>query len=141
MRLPFRTSLIALVVVTGLDVTAAGTGAAVAQNSQQGSQQDKLNLNSSQQQTIKQGLADQPAHNVPEYNWQIGDKSPSSETAQRLPNDVQDQVPAAKQMLFVKLPDRILLVDPDTQIVAEIIMDQATTGSGSGTPSADSPSR
>jgi len=46
-------------------------------------------------------------------------------------------------MVFVKLPDRILLIDPDTQIVAEIVMAPVTTGSGSDSapPATDSPAR
>jgi len=56
-------------------------------------------------------------------------------TAQSMPNNVSDQVPEAKQLLFVKLPDRIILIDPDTKLVSEIVMDSdsATTGSNSTT--------
>ena len=43
-------------------------------------------------------------------------------TAQALPSDVTDQVPEAKQLLFVKLPDRIILIDPDTKLVHEIVL-------------------
>lgn len=50
--------------------------------------------------------------------------------AQTLPSNVTDQVPEAKNLLFVKLPDRIVLIDPDTKLVTEIVMDQTTTGSG-----------
>jgi hypothetical protein len=37
-----------------------------------------------------------------------------------------------KSYLFIKLPDRILLIDPDTKTVAEIVGAPATTGSQSG---------
>jgi hypothetical protein len=50
-------------------------------------------------------------------------------TAQALPGNVTDQVPEAKQLFFVKLPDRIVLIDPDTKLVTEIVMDATTTGS------------
>jgi hypothetical protein len=33
-------------------------------------------------------------------------------------------------MLFIKVPDRILLIDPDSKTVAEIIAGPSTTGSG-----------
>jgi hypothetical protein len=85
-------------------------------------QQDKLKLNSTQEQAVTQGLASHPAHSVPGFSGQIGSKLPASETAQPLPTDVQNQVPAAKDLLFVKLPDRILLIDPDSKAVAEIVM-------------------
>jgi hypothetical protein len=46
--------------------------------------------------------------------------------------------------LFVKLPDRVLLIDPDNKVVTELVMDSGassdtTTGSSSG--SSDRPSR
>jgi hypothetical protein len=60
--------------------------------------------------------------------------------AQAMPNNVSSNVPEAKNLLFVKLPDRILLLDPETKMIAEIIVasDESTgtsagTGSGSGT--------
>ena len=49
-----------------------------------------------------------------------------------------------KNLLFVKLPDRIVLIDPDTKRVTEIVADEATTGSnttGSNMNSSDRPSR
>jgi hypothetical protein len=54
-------------------------------------------------------------------------------TPHSLPGNLTAQVPAAKNLLFVKLPDRILLIDPDEQQVAEIIMndgDASTSNSG-----------
>jgi hypothetical protein len=70
---------------------------------------------------------------------QVGDKLPDSMTAQQLPSNVADQVPEAKQLLFVKLPDRIILIDPDSKLVSEIVMDSVTTGSNSN--STDRPPR
>jgi hypothetical protein len=52
-------------------------------------------------------------------------------TAQALPNDVTNQVPETKNLLFVKLPDRIMLIDPDTKLVTEIVMDSDSTTTGS----------
>jgi hypothetical protein len=74
---------------------------------------------------------------------------PDSMTAQSLPSNVTDQVPEAKNLLFVKLPDRVLLIDPDNKVVTELVMDSGassdtTTGSNSGssnTGSSDRPSR
>jgi hypothetical protein len=116
----------------------AGTGAAIAQTSQQNSQQEKLNLNPAKEQAVNQGLANQPAHSVPGFDGQVGSKLPSSERAQALPSDVQNQVPEAKQLLFVKLPDRIVLIDPDTQAVAEIVMNPGASTTGSAPASTGS---
>jgi hypothetical protein len=134
-----------LTLTAGISIAFAGFNIAAAQGMQQpggpqpqqGGQQEKLNLNSSKEQAVMQGLANQPAHSVPGFSGQVGSKVPSSETAQALPSDVQDQVPEAKRLLFIKLPDRIVLVDPDDQAVAEIIMTPVTTGS----PPSDSPGR
>jgi hypothetical protein len=46
-----------------------------------------------------------------------------------MPDDVTAQVPETKDYLFVKLPDRILIIDPDSKTVAEIVAAPATTGS------------
>ncbi|MEA2982898.1 MAG: hypothetical protein QOF09_4721 [Alphaproteobacteria bacterium] len=127
MRQPFRASLITLALIASIDTAAA-----------QSSQQEKLNLNSTKEHAVTQGLADQPAHSVPGFSGQVGSKLPASETAQQLPSGVQAQVPETKGMLFVKLPDRILLIDPDSQAVAEIIMNPVTTGSGSTPPAGSS---
>jgi hypothetical protein len=52
--------------------------------------------------------------------------------ARQLPNEVTSQVPQTRTYLFVKLPDRILLIDPQTRTVAEIVPNEAgTTGAGS----------
>jgi hypothetical protein len=131
MQRPIRACLIAFAFVAGVDITASAFGPAAAQ----GSQPEKLNLNAAQEQAVTQGLANRPAHNVPGFSGQIGSKLPSSETAQSLPSDVQAQVPEAKEMLFIKLPDRILLIDPSSQAVAEIVLaTPATTGSAPTPP-------
>jgi hypothetical protein len=43
---------------------------------------------------------------------QVGNTLPDSRSAQKLANNVTDQVPDAKGLLFVKLPDRIILIAP-----------------------------
>ena len=96
-------------------------------------------LTSNQEQMVSQGLASSPSQPAPTGTQpQVGDKLPDSMAAQ-LPSNVTDQVPEAKQLLFVKLPDRIILIDPDTKLVSEIVMDSVTTGSNSN--STDRPSR
>ena len=67
---------------------------------------------------------------------QVGSKIPDSMSAQALPSNVTDQVPEATNLFFVKLPDRIILIDPDTKMVTEIVMEATTTGSS---PASSSP--
>jgi len=109
---------------------------------------DHPDLTPTQQRTVSQGLANSPSQSAPAAQPQVGDKMPDSMTAQSLPTNVTDQVPEAKNLLFVKLPDRVLLIDPDNKVVTELVMDSGassdTTGSNSGssnTGSSDRPSR
>ena len=60
-------------------------------------------------------LANSPSQSAPAAQPQVGDRMPDSMTAQSLPSNVTDQVPEAKNLLFVKLPDRVLLIDPDNK--------------------------
>ena len=77
---------------------------------------------------------------------QVGKHVPDSMSPQAMPNNVTDQVPETKNLLFVKLPDRILLIDPDNKLVTQIVTDDnsSITGSntgGSSTNTSDRPSR
>jgi hypothetical protein len=99
-------------------------------------------LTATQQRTVSQGLASSPSQAAPAGTQpQVGDKVPDSMTAQQLPSNVTDQVPEAKQLLFVKLPDRIILIDPDTKLVTEIVTDSDSVTTGSNPNSSDRPSR
>jgi hypothetical protein len=98
-------------------------------------------LTAKQQQSLSQGLASSPSQSAPiGAQPQVGDKVPDSMTAQSLPSNVTDQVPEVKKLLFVKLPDRVILIDPDSKLVSEIVMDadSATTGSNSATTGSNS---
>jgi hypothetical protein len=89
-------------------------------------------LTARQQQAVNQGLAASPSQSAQAgAQPQVGNKLPDSMTAQALPNDVTNQVPETKNLLFVKLPDRIMLIDPDTKLVTEIVMDSDSTTTGS----------
>ena len=92
----------------------------------------QADLTSSQQQMISQGLASSPSQPAPVGTQpQVGSKLPDSMNAQALPNNVTDRVPEVKSLLFVKLPDRIVLIDPDTKLVTEIVGEPTTSGSSS----------
>lgn len=102
-------------------------------------------LTSNQQHAVNDGLASSPSQSAPTgAQPQVGDKVPDSMSAQQLPSNVSDQVPEVKRLLFVKLPDRIVLIDPDTKLVSEIVMndgDSATTGSNTGGSTNDTSSQ
>jgi hypothetical protein len=108
-------------------------GLAVAQGTPGGgSAPDQLQLTPSQKQSIRQGLMSEQTQTTPGSQGQVGSKTPGSVTPHSLPGNVTAQVPAAKNLLFVKLPDRILLIDPDEQQVAEIILNDSDTKPGPG---------
>jgi hypothetical protein len=109
-------------------------GAATAQNANDATQNNNAhpNLTPAQQQMVSTGLASSPSQSSSGAQPQVGDKVPDSMAAQSMPNNVSQQVPEAKQLLFVKLPDRILLIDPDTKLVSEIVTEPETTGSTAG---------
>jgi hypothetical protein len=71
----------------------------------------------------------------------VGSKPPASLSQKQMPDDVTAQVPETKNYLFVRLPDRILIIDPDSKTVAEIVAAPATTGSnpdGAASPGSQS---
>jgi hypothetical protein len=107
-------------------------------SAQRASGYDHPDLTATQQRTVNQGLANSPSQPAPGAQPQVGDKVPDSMNAQSLPTNVTNQVPQAKNLLFVKLPDRVLLIDPDSKMVSEIVMDtdSQTTGSNTGSNSA-----
>ena len=111
---------------------------------------DHPDLTANQRQAVSQGLASSPSQPAPSGEQpQVGNKLPDSMSAQSVPGNVTDQVPETKNLLFVKLPDRILLIDPDNKLVTQIVMDNTTTGSsttgsntgGSTTNTSGRPSR
>lgn len=97
------------------------------------SDQGQLKLSPAQQQDVMKGLASEPAQSSTEAEEAaVGTKLPATVKAQPLPADVTAQVPTTDKYMFVKMPDRILLIHPDTGAVAEIITNESsTTGSGS----------
>jgi hypothetical protein len=104
-------------------------------------------LTANQQQTVSQGLASSPSQSAPSGEQpQVGNKLPDSMSAQSMPSNVTNQVPETKNLLFVKLPDRIVLIDPDNKLVTQIVMDNtmtgsSTTGSNTGGSSTSTPDR
>jgi hypothetical protein len=106
-------------------------GFAAAQNApSQAPRTAHINLTSTQARMVSQTLEASPSQPAPAgVQPEVGSKLPDSVAAKTLPNDVTDQVPETKNLLFVKLPDRIVLIDPDTQVVTEIVVDPATTDS------------
>ena len=107
---------------------------AFAQSSELGGAHERLNLSQQQKQAIDQGLANEPAQSSADaQEAQVGSKVPRSVTTHPMPSSVTQQVPETKNYFFVKLPDRVLVISPDDQMIAEIIPLPATAGAGTPT--------
>ena len=123
-----RAGAIAVVILSSAGIAAAQRAAGTV----------NADLTPAQDRMVSQGLASSPSQSAPAGTQpQVGNRIPDSMSAKALPGNVTDQVPEAKGLLFVKLPDRIMLIDPDTKMVTEIVMDSTTT-TGSN-PSSSSP--
>jgi hypothetical protein len=119
MQTPLRASTLAIAVLGSVSF-------ATAQNAP--GDIEKLNLNQSKERQVTQGLNREQPQSAAGYQGQVGSKPPASLSTKPMPDDVADQVPETKRYLFIKLPDRIVLIDPDTNMVAEIVGAPATTG-------------
>ena len=123
MRMQLRAGTLVLALLGGMGL-AAGQGM-----SGDAGAQEKLNLSKPKENTISQGLKNEPTQSSPGYRGDVGSKPPDSMAQKQLPDDVTAQVPETKTYLFIKLADRILLIDPESKAVAEIVGAPATTGS------------
>ena len=99
--------------------------------------QTKLQLSQQRKQQIGQALSGEQTQQAAGAQAQVGSKLPASMTTHPMPGSVTAQVPATKDFHFVKLPDRVLIVDPKDQMIAEIIQVPSTTGAG--TPASPAP--
>ena len=96
------------------------------------STQNKLQLSQQQKQQIGQALSSEQAQaGAAGAQAQVGSKLPASMTTHPMPGSVTAQVPATKDFHFVKLQDRVLIVDPKDQMIADVIQVPSTTGAGS----------
>jgi hypothetical protein len=119
MRHLIHTSAIIVALASNIGFAAAQTGPG----------EDRLNQ--AQQQAVRQGLGNEQTQSAPTGGQpQVGNKLPNSLQAAPMPGNVATDVPQTKNLLFVKLPDRILLIDPDNKQVTEIIPVTETTGGG-----------
>jgi hypothetical protein len=95
------------------------------------SSQQARALNPAQRLAIVQDLRGEETQASPQgERAQVGSKAPDTASQRPLPDQATSDVPQTKNLLFVKLPDRILLIDPDQQMVAEIIPTDNAGGQG-----------
>jgi hypothetical protein len=111
----FRSGVAALALIasTGL-AAAAGTTA---------TSSDHLNLSSNQRHEIWQSLSKQTAkENAPVgFKAMVGETAPGSIKLQPLPVDVSSRVPAVKSYDYAMLQNQVLIVDPSSKRIVDIV--------------------
>ena len=132
---------IAAVLSTGIALAQTPNGQPPSAGPRSGAEsiQPRLNLTQQQKQAVNRGLSDQPSQNAAaDLQIRVGEPLPSSITPHVMPKSVTEPVPETKWYEFVKLPDRVLMVDPKDRSIAEIIpilTTPATTGAARSSPS------
>jgi hypothetical protein len=107
-------------------------------NQDQGTSQEKFNLSPSQEHNMMQALRNEQKQTPPAaFDGHVGSKVPDSMSTKSLPDEATAQAPETKGLLFVHLPDRVLLIDPDNKAIVEIVADHTTTGSGGSNTGSD----
>jgi len=127
------------VLLFGGAVPAAAQSPGGMMNQGQGTSREKFNLSPSQEHNMMQALRNEQKQTPPStFDGQVGSKVPDSMSTKSLPDEATAQAPQTKGLLFVHLPDRVLLIDPDNKAVVEIVADQTTTGSSGSNTGSDS---
>jgi hypothetical protein len=88
-------------------------------------------LTDEQKRTIAQGLKDKDPQTLPPGTQaEVGKKLPEVMKLRPMPPEIYAIVPESQDVLYVRLPDRVVLLDPVAQISADIILDRAAAGIG-----------
>ena len=132
---------IAAVLSTGIALAQTPNGQPPSAGPRSGAEsiQPRLNLTQQQKQAVNRGLSGEPSQNAAaDLQMRVGEPLPSSITPHVMPKSVTEPVPETKWYEFVKLPDRVLMVDPKDRSIAEIIpipTTPASTGAARSSPS------
>jgi hypothetical protein len=81
----------------------------------------RLNLTLEQRHVIKEVIKDMKVAPAATSVREIGDAIPQDAAAQPMPNDIGRKVPQVKTHRFLLTAERILIVDPKDNKVAEVI--------------------
>lgn len=83
---------------------------------------DPLNLATSQRAEIWQNLSAQPKGTPPAgFSPKVGEALPSTIGLKPLPSNVSNQVPTVKQDEYAILQNQLLIVDPSSKKIVDII--------------------
>lgn len=84
---------------------------------------DRLNLTSAQRQEIWQSVSKQAAKETTPagFTAKVGEAVPSAVKLQALPSSLSSQVPAVKPYEYAMLQNQVLIVDPSSKKIVDII--------------------
>ena len=84
---------------------------------------DHLNLTSAQQKEIWQGVSDQASKATAPASFKatVGEVAPTTIKLQPLPTKVANEVPAVKSYDYAMLQNRVLIVDPSSRKIVDIV--------------------
>jgi hypothetical protein len=89
----------------------------------------EINLTAQQKQSIMQSVQSEQPQSSAGFQPRVGASVPQSMSMHQLPSNVTAQVPATKDLGYVKLDNNtVLLIDPKDRRVADIITPSGTTG-------------
>ena len=81
----------------------------------------RLNLTLEQKHVIKEVIKDMKVEPAPTSARSIGDPVAADATLQPMPSDIGRKVPQVRTHRFVYTADRILIIDPKDNKVAEVV--------------------
>lgn len=110
-----------------------GVGLVSAQDAVTG---QKGKLTEEQGRAVARTLQDKPSQTLPPgTKVEVGKKVPEILKLTPMPPEIFAVWPESRDVLYVRLPDRVVLVDPENEFGSQIILDTETTGA----PGTDSP--
>ncbi len=109
--------------IVALALLASAGVAAAAGMSRSAATNDHLNLTGAQQKEIWQGVSQQASKETAPATFKatLGEATPSSIKLQPLPTKVSSEVPAVKSYDFAMLQNQVLIVDPSSRKIVDIV--------------------
>jgi hypothetical protein len=111
--------------VTAVTALSAGQQTAQAQtgtNTSASGQNERISLSFAQKNEIWQTLKSQPKENAPAgFTPRVGETVPNSLQLQPLPGSLTGQVPAIKSYEYAMLQNQVLIVDPSSKKIVDIV--------------------
>lgn len=91
-----------------------------------------LSLSADEKQKLRRQLQSEAASTAPpSFEARVGAQVPQAVTLQPVPMSVANEIPALRQFSYVRLANQdIVLVEPASRRIAEVIRQDATTGAG-----------